>query len=303
MLNRRIAEVIGLIPPPIQRNPGRLSFRHPGNFKASDGKSPDPSHTTLAPRYGVDAHGVKIILQGMPLSLIFLAKASSGVIYPQSGLSSLRALAGMILQTAVVLLLGANASYAHDPYVSNTDIWLRPDGCEIDIVMNRTLYRRLLDSPPSAVLSDENFDSLYRPLLVKCAPTLLEITVDGVKLEPRQVEVSLAEQTDLQFTFLYARPAGTKFHLSAIFVKKMDVGFMNSLVMNESRNFLGYGEQTADKLAWEINLPAAGGRSAPANSPVPAQSGSHAAGIGAACATLAIAILLVIFLLRRKSPS
>ena len=208
-----------------------------------------------------------------------------------------------MLRVAALLLLGANVGHGHDTYVSNTDVWLRPDNCEVDIVMNRTLYRRLLDSPPTAVMSDDNFDRLYRPLLVQCAPTLLEIAVDGVKLKPRQIDVSLVEETDLQFTFLYARPSGTKFHLSAFFVKKMDVGFMNSLVMNEGRNFLGYGEQTAEKPAWEINLPAAGGRSAPANSAGSAQSGPHTFGLALAGVILAVVILFGVSSWRRKTTS
>ncbi len=208
-----------------------------------------------------------------------------------------------MLRVAAWLLLGAKACYAHDPYVSTTDIWLRPDNCEVDIVLNQTLYRRLLESPPAPALTDDNFDSIYRPLLANCAPSMLEITVDGAKLEPLAVEVSLQGETDLQFTFIYERPTGTKFRFTALFVKKMDVGFMNSLVMNEGRNFLGYGEQTADKLDWEINLTEDAGRRAPSNSPVPAQPGSHAGGFGFACATLAIVILFMIALRRRKSPS
>jgi hypothetical protein len=216
--------------------------------------------------------------------------------------SSVRARAWMMLRIAIWLLLGASTSYAHDPYVCTTDIRLHPDNCEVDVVMNPTLYRRLLDNPPAPVLTDDNFDSIYRPLLVKCAPAMLEFTVDGAKLEPRYVDVSIPEANDLQFTFIYARPAGTKLRLTALFVKKMDVGFMNQLVMIDGANFLGYGELTADKLDWEINLPQGAGARAPSNSPVPAQSGSHAADVGFAGATLASVILLVILLSRQKSP-
>jgi hypothetical protein len=264
----------------------------------------------------------------MPMLLSGLAKAVSGMIYPpaklkartpgqidvlRSGLlppgtqrrqwSSVRTRAWTGLRVAALFLLCGNSSYAHDPYLSNTNIWLRTDNCEVDIILNRTLNRRLLDNPPADVLTDDNFDSIYHPLLVKCAPAMLEITVDGAKLEPGFVDVSLSETTDLQFTFIYKRPTGTKLHLTALFVKKMDVGFMNSLVMNDGRNFLGSGEQTADKLDWEINLAEGVGRHVPSNSSVPAQFGSHLAGIGCVCATLAMVVLLVIILRRRKFPS
>jgi hypothetical protein len=271
---------------------------------------------------------LKIILHGMPTLLSDLAKADSGMNYPPSKLkpriselwdalrhgflppatlrrhwSSVQARAWTMLRVAALLIWCANTSHAHDPYVSNTNIWLRPDNCEVDIIFNRTLYRRLLDNPPSPVLSDDNFDSLYHPLLVKCAPSMLEITVDGVKLEPSYVDVSLSEVTDLQFTFIYERPTGSRLHLTALFVKKMDVGFMNSLVMIDAHNFLGSGEQTADNTDWEINLAEGAGQRGPSTSTIPAQSGSHAFGLSLACGTLTIIILLVILFLRRKSPS
>ncbi len=217
--------------------------------------------------------------------------------------SSVYARAWALLGGAALLLLGANTSYAHDPYVSTTDIWLRPDNCEVDIAMNRTLYRQLLDVRPAAALTDDNFDGIYRPLLANCAPSMLEITVDGAKLQPRAVEVSLQGETDLQFTFIYERPRGAKLRLSALFVKKMDVGFMNSLVMNDGRNFLGYGEQTADKLDWEINLTKTAGVRAPPGSSAPAPSGSRAIVIGLVCAALAFVILIVRAFRRRKYPS
>lgn len=207
----------------------------------------------------------------------------------------------VILQVSALLLLGINTSYAHDPYVSTTDVWLRPDNLEVDIVLNRTLYLRLLDNPPSSALTDDNFDSIYQPLLLKCAPAMLEVTVDGVKVEPLHVEVSLPAETDLQFTYIYKRPTGAKLRVTALFFKRMDVGFMNSLVMNDANHFLGYGEQTADKIDWEIKLPTGAGESASAKPSAPNPSNSHYIGIGFATATIALIVLLVVLHLRRKS--
>ncbi len=287
-----------------------------------------PTNEPPGERYDVDVGGLKIILQGMPTLLCGIAKAVLGMNFPLSKhklriselldvlrpgflppailrrlSSSVQAGVWTMLRVAACLLFCANTSQAHDPYLSNTNIWLRPDNVEVDIFMNRTLNRRLLDNPPAVMLTDDNFDSLYHLLLVNCAPSMLEITVDGLKLEPRYVDVSLSEVTDLQFTFIYERPTGSKLRVTTSFVKKMDVGFMDSLVMNDGSNFLGSGEQTADKLDWEINLREGAAQRAPSTSTVPAQSGSHAVFFSFICATLAIVILLVILRLRRKSPS
>jgi hypothetical protein len=225
-----------------------------------------------------------------------------------------------ILWFAVFFQLGVGTAQAHDPLQGNTNIWLRQDEMEVDIDTALVFSRSLVDNAPAAGITEDNFESAYHALFLKSAPSMLEISLDGKKLEPRFVEVAPIEESDIQFKFVYDRPADGRLRITAFFVKKMDEGYVNTLVLNDEHNLLGYGEQTADNPVWEINLgkdtgirsPSASSSvnlsPAPPSSPVvtpPAPTPEVAAKPGRyfVSAFLAVIIFLAIWLIRRKSSS
>jgi hypothetical protein len=137
---------------------------------------------------------------------------------------------------------------------ASTNVWLRPDKMEVEIIMSRAPVRLLLDHPPVTPVTEDNFEEAYHALLKKYAPEMLEITVDGKPLAPASADVALFEETDVQFSFVYPRPSNGRLRFTANFLKRMGDGYGNSLGMNEDRKVLGYGDQSTDNLAWEINL-------------------------------------------------
>ncbi len=154
----------------------------------------------------------------------------------------------------MLFLSGAAGAWAHDPLQANTNIWLRPSQMEVEVIMSRAPVRRLLDNAPDVPLTEDNFATLYQPLLKKSAPQMLALTTEGQPLAPTSVVVELFEETDIKFSFLYPRPPNGRLRVTANFIKRMSEGFGNNLGMNEDRKVLGYGDQSASNPDWEINL-------------------------------------------------
>lgn len=161
---------------------------------------------------------------------------------------------GKIFRLLFLCLLGTAAAHAHDYYQANTNVWLRPDKMEVEITLSRGASRMLLDKPPNTPVNEDSFEHDYHAALQKFAPEMLAITLDGKPLQPTSWDVELFEETDIQFTFVYPRPPNGRLRITANFVKRMGDGYGNSLGMNEDKKVLGYADQSADSLAWEITL-------------------------------------------------
>jgi hypothetical protein len=154
-----------------------------------------------------------------------------------------------------LFILGTAAAHAHDALQSTTNIRLRPDQMEMTVLMARASSFPLVDNAPNAPITSENFAGTYHDLLLKSAPTLVEITLDSKEIKPRSMAVSLPDETDVEFDFVYDRPAnGRRMLVTISFLKKMPAGFMDSLEMSEGTNILGYGDQSDDDPVWEIKI-------------------------------------------------
>jgi len=143
---------------------------------------------------------------------------------------------------------------AHDASQSSTNIWLRPDQIEVELIMSRVPSRALVDNAPPVPVTDANFESTYYELFQKSAPTLVEISMDGHKIEPSSIKVELYEETDLRFDFLFLRPPDGKFSFTAHFIKRMEDGYINTLGVNEGLHMIGMDNQTADRPTWDMDL-------------------------------------------------
>jgi hypothetical protein len=153
-----------------------------------------------------------------------------------------------------LFFLGAVAAHAHDTLQSSTNVWLQPDKMEVELILSRTPSRALLDQPPPVPPNDANFESTFHTLFQECAPSLLDITLDGKKMEPGSITVELFQDTDLRFDYIFPRPAHGTLSITATFVKRMPDGYTNSLGVNEGNNVLGFASQDTDQLTWAINL-------------------------------------------------
>jgi len=145
-------------------------------------------------------------------------------------------------------------AHAHDALQSSTNVWLRPDQMEVEVILARAASRSLADNPPPVPVSDDNFESTYHELFQKSAPTLVEVSVDGKKIEPQSITVDLYEETDLRFDYLFPRPSAGKLSFTTSFLKRMDEGYINSLGVNEGLHMIGMDDQDSDHATWTMNL-------------------------------------------------
>lgn len=161
---------------------------------------------------------------------------------------------GKIFLLLALFLIGTVAARAHDPQQASTNIWLRPDKMEVEVILSRAPVRLLLENAPKTPITEDNFESVYLPLLKPVAPKMLDITLDGQSLAPSLTEVSLFEETDIRFTYVYPRPDSGRLRVTANFLKRMGEGYGNSVGMNEDRKVLGYGDQDMENPSWEVTL-------------------------------------------------
>jgi len=164
------------------------------------------------------------------------------------------------LRFVFLWLLTVAAASAHDFLQSSTDLWLRPDSMEVDLVMARAIAVALLNGAPANLITDDNFDDTYAPKLQEVvAPGLLNFTLNGQPLQPLLTKVALSEETDIKFAYIYPRPPAGRLRLTTPFMKKMPAGFENSIGIKDGTRVLGYADQRVNDPPWEINL----------NAPVP----------------------------------
>jgi hypothetical protein len=175
------------------------------------------------------------------------------------------------LRFIVLWLLTVAALPAHDLLNSSTDIWLRPDSMQVDVVMARAMAVALLNGTPANLITDDNFDETYAPKLQEAAAGLLNFTLDGRPLPILLTKVALSEETDIKFSFVYSRPAAGRLRLTTPFMKKMSVGFENSIGIKEGTKVLGYADLRVDDPPWETTLsaPAAAATSTTSGQPAP----------------------------------
>jgi len=156
--------------------------------------------------------------------------------------------------TPALIFFSAVAAHAHDALQSSTNIWLRPDQMEVELILSRVPARSLVDNPPPVPVTDGDFGSTYHTLFQKSAPTLVDVTLDGKKITPDSITVELYEETDLRFDYIFPRPPNGKLSFTASFIKRMDEGYINSLGVNEGLHMIGMDNQTAERPTWDMDL-------------------------------------------------
>jgi hypothetical protein len=177
---------------------------------------------------------------------------------------------------AALWLLGAAAARAHDPYLSYTEVTVRPREIEVDCTMARfTATRLLLANPASAqaapaMLTPDNFNDFVPPLK-KEAEKLFELTAGGKPLAPREVDVELNEDGDgVDFTIIYARPPAGPLRLGAVYIKLLpDDGYATALtVFDDARRVLNAGKSLdMETLTFDLIAPPPAARAAPSAAP------------------------------------
>jgi hypothetical protein len=151
----------------------------------------------------------------------------------------------------------ASVARAHDPSESWTNAVLQPDGLKVQTTMAPVCATLLLD--PSGKLPGVSEDSFpeFHDRLKALAAQLYVITSGKTPLKPREVEVRLTEELDLEFTLVYPRPAAGRLHFHASFLGKLGTGFNGMIFLTDSeRKDLGWDQISAEYPNLEVTIPA-----------------------------------------------
>ena len=168
-----------------------------------------------------------------------------------------------VLWLAAFSLLGPVIAWAHDPFLSYTNIWLRPNEMEVDCSLARASAARLMmDTPagpqPPLLLTPDNIDN-YLPALKKAGEKLFEVTAGGKLLAPIEVDVELNEEGDgVDFPIVYPRSPATPLRIAATYIKLLpDDGYATALTLfDNDRNVLDSGENLdTNNLGTDLKAP------------------------------------------------
>lgn len=154
----------------------------------------------------------------------------------------------------LLCLLGALPAHAHDPFQATTNIWLRPDGMEVELIMALSPASHIVGDLADAPITEDNFYTIYQPRLADRAPSLFEISVNNATVQPLSVNVSLTDDLNVRFDLLYPPPTPGNLHLYATFFGKMEDSFDNSIIVLRQQSAIGVGDQNAGQLTYDINL-------------------------------------------------
>ena len=145
---------------------------------------------------------------------------------------------------------------AHDPGESWTNAVLQPDGLKIQITMAPVCATLLLD--PSGKLPGVSEDSFpeFHDRLKALAGQLYVVTSGRTPLKPREADVRLTEELDIEFTLVYPRPAAGRLHFHASFLSKLGTGFNGMIYLTDSeRKDLGWDQISPEYPNLEVTIP------------------------------------------------
>jgi hypothetical protein len=199
------------------------------------------------------------------------------------------------LRAALVALglCGISLAHAHNPLAYSSDPFgslvvaeLRPDTVELRISMVRpvgiamagqlpitsfdfltrmTLTTNSTASPSgsaSQTPADDADFTAVRTILLQRARDLYQVFVDGAALSPREVEVHVGSEGDIQFHLTYPRPATGALRIQAGYLTQMPAGHIDSLqVVDQTGKILATGDLTAQNPSYAVMIPAAGAAS------------------------------------------
>ena len=160
----------------------------------------------------------------------------------------------------IFCLLGA-AARAHDPFLSNTDVRLRPGQMEVKCSL-ACFSALLLDNPHPTnalpVLDEDNFND-FVPTLKRAGEKMFEVTAGGTVLAASSVDLRLSSEGDaVDFTIIYPRPPAGPLRITAAYVKRLpDEGFATALeVFDEAQHQIAFDANLCmDNLSLDLKAP------------------------------------------------
>ena len=158
----------------------------------------------------------------------------------------------------LLLLLTCSSSWAHDLMASYVIARLLPDHMELQIkIAAESAWPLVQEISPGAVFTMEEFESRWRPLLLSCAKTMDQVTIDGKIVPPVQMDVVVAEDTFL-FAFAYSLPLRGAMQIKETYLKKMSPEYASHIrLFDQAGTLIESKDLTGSNLAFDIVLPLA----------------------------------------------
>jgi len=171
----------------------------------------------------------------------------------------------------ILVILAGNVVQAHEPFQSYATARIRSAQLEISLVLSPIAAEALLNPPPEAPLSQENF-AHEAPRLKAQAPELFTLGTATGDLPQRSARVYFTAENDVEFLLEYPRPPAGRLRFTLGYLKKMTEEHNATLaITDEAGGNLGWAELWPDHMVSESIVPANATASNPAT-PAPARS-------------------------------
>jgi hydrogenase/urease accessory protein HupE len=138
---------------------------------------------------------------------------------------------------AIIILRMVVPAWAHDPFSNWSILRIHPATIEVTMTMNAEAAWPFVQAATTstAELNSGSFPAEGRPLALSFAATLLEIRVDGARLQPRDTQVKLADGNFI-FQFTFPRPSSGVLRFTDLFVGRMPEGSLAHLTVFEEHD-------------------------------------------------------------------
>lgn len=157
---------------------------------------------------------------------------------------------------ALLLWLPWVSAQAHDLTASHLIARLKPEGFELQVkIAADSAWPLVQEISPGAVYTPEEFETVWRPVLLAFAKTMDELTVDGKPVTPTQTTVLTVEDTFL-FSFSYPVPASGTVRVKELYLKKMAPDYISYLrLFDRAGKPVANKNLTVDDPVFEFKLP------------------------------------------------
>ncbi len=162
---------------------------------------------------------------------------------------------------------GARPLQAHDPFQSWATAHVASDGVRIEITLSPYNAEMMLENGASLPpITPENFTT-FQTRLKGLGGKLYEITAGGVVLPVRTTEVTLTEESDINFRMEFPAIGSGPARFRAVFLDQMTDEYISTLFVEDANGkSLGWDELNKERPNLDVIIPADGETAKPPSS-------------------------------------
>lgn len=171
-------------------------------------------------------------------------------------MNSIERLRVMVIATGLLL---STPLHAHDPEASWTTARLGPDTLELEINFAAVSAWTLVEDElaPGLEFVFEEFEAVGKPLLLRLAALLQEVTVDGKPVAPSRVEVVIVDDDfDFRLVFPLPSPSGSMLRIRELYLDRISPDYRSNInVLNTSGERITAKIMDADDPSIFVRIP------------------------------------------------